>query len=242
MRWASARACVLLLLGGCAAAPERAEPVPDARLVGAAAAPLQVGFLVLDGVYNSELMAPWDVFHHTVFHTQPGMRVFAVGRTKDPVTTFEGLRIAVDYALDEAPPIDVLVVPSAEHNMDSDLDDQRLIRWLTDRGRRAQWLLSVCDGAFLLAEAGLLDDVVCTTFPADIPALRQRYPHLEVHEGLSFVVDGPAITGAGGAKSYDPAMYLVERLYGARVAEGVGKGLVIDWRLADVSHEASTRP
>ena len=88
----------------------------------------------------------------------------------------------------------------------------------------------------LLAEAGLLDGHVCTTFPGDIPAFRQRYPQLDVVEGVSFVAHGKAITGAGGARSYDPALFLAERLWGKRVAEGIARGLVIDWRLDDVAH------
>ena len=107
--------------------------------------PLNVGFLVLEGVYNSELIAPLDIFHHTVFHTKPGMRVFTVGRTAATVTTFEGLRIGVDYALEDAPTIDVLVVPSAVNNMDSDLEDERLIDWVRARGRSARHVVSLCD-------------------------------------------------------------------------------------------------
>ena len=135
---------------------------------------LQVGFLMLDQVYNSELMAPFDVFQHTTFHVEPGMQVFTVGRDKGLVTSFEGLRILPDYDLTDAPRIDVLVIPSAANNMDSDLRDQKLIAWLEERGAAAQYLLSVCDGAFLLAEAGLLDGLECTTFPGDIGTFRER--------------------------------------------------------------------
>ena len=143
-----------------------------------AGVPTNVGFLTLEGVYNSELMAPWDIFHHTVFHTKPGMRVFTVGREKATVTTFEGLRLDVEYALDDAPRIDVLVVPSAVHNMDTDLQDDRLIEWVGERGRQARYVMSVCDGAFILAAAGLLDGRRCTTFPGDIAALGERYTGL----------------------------------------------------------------
>src|SRR5262245_51661396 len=81
---------------------------------GFAQEPLQVGFLALDHVYNSELMAPYDIFHHTVFHTKPGMRVFTVSLDGKPVTTFEGLRLETHYSIRNAPQIDVLVIPSAE--------------------------------------------------------------------------------------------------------------------------------
>ena len=200
--------------------------------------PINVGFLTLEGVYNSELMAPWDIFHHTVFHTKPGMRVFTVGREKATVTTFEGLRLDVEYALDDAPRIDVLVVPSAVHNMDTDLQDDRLIEWVGERGRQARYVMSVCDGAFILAAAGLLDGRRCTTFPGDIAALSERYTGLKVAEGVSFVADGNVITGAGGALSYDPALYLVETIYGKKVARGVGRGMALDWDLEKIRHLA----
>ena len=75
---------LLLLVTGTSGAQEDAPPSDR---------PLQVGFLIVDGVYNSELMAPYDIFHHTVFHTEPGMAVFTVSPDGNAVTTFEGLRI-----------------------------------------------------------------------------------------------------------------------------------------------------
>ncbi len=205
---------------------------------GVADTPVTAGFLVLEGVYNSELMAPWDIFHHTIFHTNPGMRVLTVGREAGEVRTFEGLILNVQFALEDAPEIDVLVVPSAVNNMDTDLDDERLIRWISERGRSARYVLSLCDGAFLLAEAGLLDGRRCTTFPGDIAAFRRRFDGLTVVEGVSFVADGPAITGVGGARSYDPALYLVERLYGENAARGVARGMVLDWDDEKIRHLA----
>jgi transcriptional regulator GlxA family with amidase domain len=197
---------------------------------------LQVGFLIVDGVYNSELMAPYDVFHHTVFHAQPGMRVFTVAPERRTITTFEGLRIEPDFGFDAHPPIDVLVVPSAEGSMEKDLADRVLVDWVADVGLRADWVLSFCDGAFVLAQAGLLEQRSSTTFPADVAALRARFPALDVLEGVSFVHDGPCITSVGGAKSYEAALYLCELLYGREAAEGIARGLVIDWNLARVPH------
>lgn len=198
---------------------------------------LNVGFLVVDGVYNSELIAPMDVFHHTVFHTEKGMRVFTVAPQKDTITTFEGLNLLPDYALtDSLPFIDVLVVPSARHSMDSDLDNEVLIGFVRETGKRASYIFSLCDGAFVLAKAGLLDTYQCTTFPADIVKFKQRFPHLQVHENVSFVHDRVTITSAGGAKSYDAALYLSELLYGKTVANAIGKGLVIGWEKSKVNY------
>ena len=199
---------------------------------------LQVGMLVIDGVYNTELTAPMDMFHHTVFHTEPGMRVFLVSEESGPVTSFEGLRILPDYDFESCPPIDVLVVPSALHNLDTDLENERLIDFVRERGAQAQWVLSLCDGAFVLAQAGLLDGLAATTFPSDIPAFEERFgERIDVRSDVSFVHDGKAITSVGGAPSFEAALYLCELLYGAKVARGIARGLVIDWDLSKVAHE-----
>ena len=215
---------LLLLLAACRTTVE--SPAPDAPK------PLNVGFLIIDGVYNTELTAPFDILHHTVFHTDPGMRVFTVAPSRGVVTSFEGLRILPDHSFADAPPIDVLVVPSAEHNMDSDLEDEELLGWVRTTGRSARFVMSLCDGAFVLAAAGLLDGREATTFPSDIARLREMFGEdVEVLDGVSFVHDGPAITSVGGARSFDPALYLCELLYGAKAARGIAGGLVIDWDL-----------
>lgn len=195
---------------------------------------LNVGILAINGVYNSELMAPYDIFQHTIFHTHKGMKVFIVSPTKEAIKTFEGINLLPDYDFEDVPEIDVLVVPSAEHNMDTDLEDENLISFVKEKGNRARYIMSLCDGAFILAQAGLLDGLKCTTFPSDIERFKETFPHLDVRKDISFVHDGKAITSAGGAKSYDPALYLVEYLYGEKAAIGVGKGLVIDWKLEEI--------
>lgn len=197
---------------------------------------LNAAFLIIDGVYNSELVAPMDILHHTVFHTEKGVRVFTVAPNRDTITSFEGLKIFPDYGFttDSMPDIDVLVVPSAENSMSSDLENDQLIDFVKETGTNAQYVMSLCDGAFVLAKAGLIDGKESTTFPSDIEKYRQMFPNLKVHEGVSFVHDGKLITSVGGAKSYDPALYLSELLYGKKAAEGLGRGLVIDWDLSNI--------
>jgi transcriptional regulator GlxA family with amidase domain len=197
-----------------------------------------VGFLIVDGVYNSELVAPMDILHHTIFHSDFGMKVFTVAPEKKVITTFEGLKIIPDYAIGDAsiPSIDVLVVPSAEHSMDTDLENEVLIGFVSNVGGSASYVMSLCDGAFVLAKAGLTQGHESTTFPSDIIKYREMFPELTVLEDVSFVHDSNLITSSGGAKSYDPALYLVEMLYGRDAAIGVGKGLVIDWDRTKIKH------
>lgn len=198
-----------------------------------------VGFLIMDGVYNTELTAPYDIFQHTQYRENiKQMNVFTVANTLDPITTFEGMRILpdYDYTTPSVPKIDILVVPSAEHHLDTDLEDTTMINFVKTVAADAQFITSHCDGAFVLAKAGLLDDVVSTTFPSDIDTMRNMFPKLDIRKDVLFVHDTKYITSAGGAKSFEAALYLCENLYGKEIAQSLAGGLVIDWNVDDVPH------
>ena len=198
-----------------------------------------VAFLIMDGVYNTELTAPYDIFHHTIFRDSiKPMNVFTVANTNTQITSFEGLRIVPDfnYTTDVLPKIDILVVPSAEHHMDSDLKDQVMLDFIKKVDREALFVTSHCDGAFVLAKAGLLDKKVSTTFPSDIDTMRMMFPKLDIRKNVLFVHDGKYITSAGGAKSFEAALYICDYLYGKNVTQQLAEGLVIDWDIEKVPH------
>lgn len=234
---------ILVLLaefaGGCASAAAPAAESPQAD-------PLRAGFLIVDGVYNTELMAPYDVFEHTRHHAPGGrgIEVFTVSPDGEQVVSAEGLRIVPDHSFATAPPIDILVVPSAEGSRDADLRNAALVDWVRETGSSARYVMSLCWGAFVLAEAGLLDGHACTTFPSDYARFASAFPEADLRFNVSFVHDRGRFTSQGGARSYEVAMYLVDHLFGEEVAAGVGRGLLIPWppppgeRPAIISHGA----
>ncbi len=198
-----------------------------------------VAFLIMNGTYNTELTAPFDIFQHTIFRDGiKAMNVFTVANTDDAITTFEGIRMLPDYNYlkDALPKIDILVVPSAEHHLDSDLRDTTIINFVKQVDKNAQFITSHCDGAFVLAKAGLLNNVVSTTFPSDIDKMKHMFPKLDIRKDVLFVHDGKYITSAGGAKSFEAALYLCELLYGKEIAQSLAGGLVIDWNIDKVPH------
>lgn len=198
-----------------------------------------VAFLIMDGVFNTELTAPYDIFQHTIFRDSiKAMNVFTVAKDIIPVRTFEGLNLIPDYSYnhDVLPRIDILVVPSAEHHLDTDLQDSVMLNFVKHTARNAAFVTSHCDGAFVLAKAGLLDEVASTTFPSDLDKYQEMFPHLDIRKDVLFVHDGKYITSAGGAKSFEAALYLAEYLYGKKVANQLAGGLVIDWDLEKVKH------
>lgn len=237
-----------LILIGCNTEPKTIEQPAVANKVDNAFAKAKpvldstrynVAFLIMDGTFNTELTAPFDIFQHTIYRENiKAMNVFTVANTLQPVRTFEGMYLLpdFDYTSEDLPKIEILVVPSAEHHLDTDLEDEALINFVKKVDKEAMFVTSHCDGAFVLAKAGLLDNSVSTTFPSDIDKMRETFPKLDIRKDVLFVHDGKYITSAGGAKSFEAALYLTELLYGAEIARSLAGGLVIDWKLDDVPH------
>lgn len=200
--------------------------------------PVRVGILVYEGVYNTEFIAPLDVFNHAATHTQGGLEVFTVAPNFGRVTTAEGLRILPDYSFASTPPIDWLIIPSGK-DYRADVENKALVAWIGEIGGRAQIVHANCWGAFLLGAAGLLDGKQATTFPPSLDEFAENFPGVNVRRDLRLVDDAGVVTSAGGVVSYDAALYLVEKHFGREVARRVADGLVIDWEARRASYRAA---
>ena len=190
--------------------------------------PVRAGILIYDGVFNTEFIAPLDIFNHAQGRIPGRFQVFTVAPTREAVTTAENLRVLPDYGFDDAPTLDWLVVPSGENYL-TDIKDKRLVDWISSAGERAQVIHSNCWGAFLLAAAGLLDGREATTYPSSFDEFAERFPKVKVRRDAQLVDDNGAVTTAGGVISYDGALYLIEKYYGLELARSLADGLVIDW-------------
>lgn len=190
--------------------------------------PLRVGILVYNGVYNTEFIAPLDVFAHASVHTGGRLQVFTVAPTLGSVTTAEGLRILPQFSFATAPAIDWLIVPSGEHYR-ADSENPELVGWIGRIGRKSQVVHSNCWGAFLLAAAGLLDGRRATTYPQSLDEFAAAFPAIQVVRDQLLVDDDNFVTSAGGVVSYDAALYLLEKHFGMELAQKVATGLVINW-------------
>jgi len=221
-------ACVLAVL--LAATSAVAQTADSAGVLNAA-------FVCTQGVFNSELMAPYDVLQHSVFRDSLNYILpFIVTEDGGPFTSFEGLTIAAHHSFETAPRIDILIIPSSENSMGADLENSRLMQWLGEQVSTARWVVTLCDGAFPLAATGALDGRVATTFPGDRDRFAEMFLKVDVRYDVRFVVDGKFITSVGGAPSYEPAFYLVQTLYSQAHAERTSEGLVFGWDLGKVPH------
>jgi putative intracellular protease/amidase/YHS domain-containing protein len=181
-----------------------------------------VAILLFDGVQIIDYTGPYEVFG------QAGLRVFTVAASTAPITTSMGMKVTPDYALAQAPAAEVLVIPGG--GIDRALNNPEIIAWIRERAAPARHVLSVCNGALILAKTGLLDGLAATTFYDLIPALREAAPKTRVVTDQRYVDNGKIITTAGLSSGIDGSLHVIERLQGKGPAQQVALNMEYDWR------------
>ncbi|HEX2192290.1 MAG TPA: helix-turn-helix domain-containing protein [Acidimicrobiales bacterium] len=164
------------------------------------------------GLDRSELVDPW--YRHLVCAGGP-----------PPLRSPEGIEVHAPHGLDAVTGADTVVVPGwpyATHPPGDELLDA--LRAAHERGAR---MLSVCTGAFVLAEAGLLDGKVATTHWMHAAELARRYPRVKVDPKVLYVDAGDVLTSAGTSAGIDLCLHVVRQDHGAEVANAVARRMVV---------------
>lgn len=181
-----------------------------------------VVFAVSDGVMLLDLAGPMQVFNDAGAY-----RVSVASPDGEPVRADVGITLSVDFALaTHRDPIDTLVVPGYPRETFGSITPG-LVGTLRHVAPRARRVVSVCTGAFLLAEVGLLDGRRATTHWEACAALAARFPAITVDPDAIYVRDGSIVTSAGATAGIDLALALVGEDHGEDRARAVAKHLVV---------------
>lgn len=140
-----------------------------------------------------------------------------------PIRTSLGFEMTITAGLGVAADADLIAVPA--HSMGG--VDERFLDVIRDAHARGAWILSVCSGAFVLAEAGVLDGHRATTHWMHTTKLATEYPSIDVDPDVLFVEDRRVITSAGTAAGIDAALHLVRLEHGAAAANVIARRMVI---------------
>ena len=187
-----------------------------------AAARRRAAILLFDGVQIIDFTGPYEVLG------QAGFDVVTVARTTEPLTTAMGMVVTPAHDFAAAPAVDVLVVPGGDVNAAS--TDEETLAWVKETAAGAQHTLSVCNGAFILAAAGLLEGKSATTFYGLIDELREAAPGTNVVRGRRYVDNGRVMTTAGLSSGIDGTLALVATMLGRGRAQEVALHIEYDWR------------
>ncbi len=154
----------------------------------------------------------------------PWYRLFICGDDSAPLTSDSGFQILLPYGLEVLARVETVIVAPTYRPSEV---PERVFQELRRAHARGCRLLSLCTGAFVLAEAGLLDGRRAATHWTECDALAHRYPALSVDPGVLFVDEGDILTGAGSAAGIDLCLHIVRQDYGSEVATRLARQLVV---------------
>ena len=195
-----------LRTASAAAAP--AAPLPRREQV-------KVAFLIGEWTNIIDTAGPWEVFSDTMIMTggeHRGLFELYTVAPADQAYQLGGIQVRPHYTIANAPQPNVIVVPAHKATDES-------IAWLRDASAGTDVTVSICTGAFKLAQAGLLKGIPATTHHEYFDEFAKKFPDIELRRGLRFVDNGHIATAGGLTSGIDMALHIVSRYFGVAAAE-----------------------
>lgn len=189
----------------------------------------KIGILVFDGFLTSDVTAPVEVFGAATKKAWfSSYEVVVISATEEKrVVSEEGLTVVADKTIYDELSLDVLIAPSS-YDMDPWVGNEDLIGFVKAQAKEADWMASNCSGAYILAEAGVLDGKQATTWAGGEGGLQRDYSQVEVLHDRNVVRDEGVITSNGGPVSYQAAFELLAQLSSQRFADSVAETIQYD--------------
>lgn len=180
---------------------------------------ITVGIVIFPDVEELDFVAPFEVLSY-VNKLQPNStRVLLIAPTLDPIKAYNGLRVLPDTTFEACPKLDILLFPGGKGRTQW-MKEPRIQSFIHTQKTELTYLVSVCTGAFFLAEAGLLVNKKATTYHSAFEELK----HYGVEVISQKVVhDGMIITAGGVSSGLELGFYLLAHLFGEAMAMNVAQ-------------------
>ncbi|MFC1799035.1 DJ-1/PfpI family protein [Thermodesulfobacteriota bacterium] len=174
---------------------------------------------IFEDVEVLDFTGPFEVFSVTnQLSDYSLMNIYIVAEKKEVITAKNGLSVNPDYAMNEAPTPDILIVPGGRGTRPL-LQNVSVIEWIRNRAESAERVLSVCTGSLLLAQAGILDGLRATTHHLAFEELKQAGPNVEILKNERFVDNGKVVTSAGVSAGIDMSLHVIGSMYDQQTAQ-----------------------
>jgi putative intracellular protease/amidase len=186
-----------------------------------------LAILIFDGVQIIDYTGPYETFGQVIVKNRPLFNIYTVAEKSASITTSMGMSVNPTYTFHTAPPPDMILIPGGD--VRKQVSDPKVIKWIQDKSKNAEVTMSVCNGAFILAKAGLLNGHEATTVADQISGLREAAPKAKVVDNKRYVDSGRIVTTAGLSSGIDGSLHIIERFFGKGTAQMVALGMEYNW-------------
>lgn len=187
-----------------------------------------VGILLFNEVEVLDFAGPFEVFSLAEDENQKLFQVITIGEKTQVIQARNGLKVVPDYRFDNHPKLDILIIPGGDGADQIEIKNQVVLNWIRLQSKVVSILASVCTGAFLLAECGLLDSKRATTHWMDLDRLENEYPKVDVVRKSKFVDEGSIITSAGISAGINMSFHIISKLTIPEIALQTAKKMEYD--------------
>ncbi|HIF63549.1 MAG TPA: DJ-1/PfpI family protein [Deltaproteobacteria bacterium] len=163
-----------------------------------------------------------------MFGNCPQLELCTVALSAGPVKSAQGVEAVADYALDDCPPLDLLLIPGGFGSRE-EISNQPLLDWLGKRVAETRVTMTVCSGSMLLAATGLLDGRPATTNKALFNEITEFTPAVKWVKQARWVDDGDIVTASGVSAGIDMALAVVAREFGEEQAKLLAELTEYEW-------------
>jgi transcriptional regulator GlxA family with amidase domain len=177
---------------------------------------IKVGIFLFNEVEVLDFAGPFEVFSLTSKNNEKLFEVLTIGETGELISARNGLKVLPMANFKDKLNLDILIIPGGYGAEEIEIKNQNTINWIKEQKDKVKILASVCTGAFLLAESGILDNKSATTHWMDIDRLENEYPKIRVIKNLKFVDEG------------NMSFHIIKRLFGVEIAKSTAKRMEYD--------------
>ena len=192
---------------------------------------LKIGIVVFPDVEELDFVGPFEIVSYINKLRPQSTSVRIISNSTEPVRAFNGLKVIPDVDFKSCPMLDILVIPGGKGRMKA-MHDLNLRTFLKRQSAQAAYTTSVCTGAFILAEAGLLNGKKATTYHTALDELA-AYESIEVKKN-KVVHDDKVITSAGVSSGIELGLYLLKLLFGKEMSQQVADKIEYEIDVAEL--------
>jgi transcriptional regulator GlxA family with amidase domain len=175
-----------------------------------------LGIVLYDGFESLDVYGPAEMFGNVPLL----LKVMMIAQNKGPVVSAQGTTTVAECGFDDCPPFDLVMVPGGIGTVPQ-LYNPVMLKWLQDRGKDAEILMSVCSGSAILAEAGVLDGRKATSNKVFFQLAVDHGPKVQWVKKARWVDDGNRVTSSGVSAGIDMSLAVIERLWGQDTADTI---------------------
>lgn len=189
-----------------------------------------VGIFLFNEVEVLDFAGPFEVFSISTIPDQQEKPfiVKTVSEQGELIKARNGLMVQPDFSFSTAPDFNILIIPGGYGAEEIELYNETVLRWLKEQRTKSDLVASVCTGAFLLAQAGLLEGKKATTHWIDIDRLENEFPNLDGQRNTKYVDEGSIITAGGISAGINMSFHIVNKLLGTEIAQATAKRMEYD--------------